>query len=735
MTERPDPARLRQALEHQGVTGSELAKALGVSRGFVSQWLNGHRDVPEKYLDRIIDRLKVDRGWLTGGARSSERTEEERVTKHVTATDDPARDGAWSFRAAPEDGGRDYGSANIWTLPADLETLVRETGQNSLDHAAPPGGQVHMRFSVIELTKGSESYDRFADAMHLEELKEHLEEAAKTKSKLATRLRGGLRRLARSDRLRLLRIDDFGTTGLFGSEATTGREENNPFASLVRNNLDSSKQSATAGGSFGLGKAVLWRCSDLSTVLFASDIEATRRRPGDPDAIRFIGKTELTWHTLGSDAHAFAGPGWFGTTRDVKEGRSMWVDDSTLRPLQLSRGSERRAPGVDPTRASGTSILVLGFQDPQAEDEVGAAELLDKIARFAAKNFWPVMVQDHRLWVSTEYIVDGTSKEQVPQVDPTDHVFELCDALIRHEADEVDEDLVNPGDVVRVDVKHRVPATEDETGELRPYPNELEATCKLILRLAGDEEVASDELDSVALVRGRGMVVRYWPRRNLVVGARPFHAVLLAGRAAGADTPQLAADQFLRLLEPPAHDKWEFNSEVKEKYEWGAGARRNEMFKAVSEELGKVLKPRHGKGIEGPPELKRLLQLTTTSRSDSPVATLRQIKSSVENGRWAIRAEIHMNERTERWVVTPRLRIDAESGKKVRIPWDDLTITDVGRGSAARANGGFVIEPKTRRVKFLATTQPIAEGVRVTECRTLLDLQVDRVGEETEGEG
>lgn len=725
-----NPDRLRDALRDQGMTVSELAEHLGVSRGFVSQWLNQHRDVPVKYVDDIVSHLRVDRGWLTGGGTestsASDTDEEARVTEDASSRDVPVRDGAWSFRPAPPDGGRDYGSANIWTLPADLETLVRETGQNSLDHVAQPGGQVHMRFSVIELTKGSREYEAFSESVHFDALREHLEEASKTKSKLATRLKGGVKRLERAEKLRLLRIDDYGTTGLFGSESTTGREENNPFASLVRNNLDSSKQTSTAGGSFGLGKAVLWRCSDLSTVLFASDIAAPKRAEGQPEAVRFIGKTELTWHAL--EENECAGPGWLGKEVQGTPGRSMWVDNADLDVLQLSRAPDRHPPGVDPTRASGTSILVLAFQDPQAEDEPDPSTLLDQIAEAAAVNFWPIMVKE-RLWVSTEYLLNGQVKEQTPQVDPTDYVFELCDALLRHEADEVEDDLVNSGDVVRVDIPHRVPATEDDKNELRPFPNELEATCQLVVRLAGDEEVASDQLDSVALVRGRGMVVRYWPRRNIVVGARPFHAVLLAGRAAGTDSPQVAADQFLRLSEPPAHDRWEYNAEIKEKYEWGAGTRLKEMFQAVSDELGTLLKPRQAGREEGPSELKRLLQLTASSRSESPTATLRQIRRSIEDDRWTIHAEIHMNERSERWAVSPRLRVDAESGKKIRIPWEHLEVIDVGRGSARLADGGFLIDPGTRRVKFRARTEALAEGVRVAECRTLLDLQVSRVGE------
>lgn len=640
-------------------------------------------------------------------------------------------DGAWHFRVEPEDGGRDYGSANVWTLPADLKTLVRETGQNSLDHAVRRGEKVHMRYSLIELTPGSAAHEDFFEAVQFEELRAHLEEAAATKSKLSTRLRGGLRRLDESEgKIRLLRIDDFGATGLFGQEKTTRRNENNPFASLVRNNLDSSKRSPTAGGSFGLGKAVLWRCSSLSTVLFASDIASSERLEEHPAGVRFAGKSELTWHQLG-DAR-LAGPGWLG--RAGTRGESIWVSNSDLEQLQLSRASEDYPPGVEPSRSSGTSVLILGFQDPSAENPVEPKKLLETIAREAAENFWPVMIDDG-LHVSTRYVRDGEVREETAQVDPLDYVFELCDAVLSHESSEIAEELENPGDVVRLSVPHRIPATEDETGELQKFPNELEANAHLLVRLAKPEEMDSDQLNKVAFVRGRGMVVRYWPRRNLVVGARPFHAVLLAGRAAGSDSPHIAAEQFLRLAEPPAHNDWEHTEEVKEKYERGSGVRLDDIRKGTTSQLTKVLKPQPSGEDEGPKELKRLLQLATHGPSESPTATLRRVKQTITDGKWEIRGEIHLNDRSSRWGVTPRLRIDAESGEKLRIPWESLEIVETGRGEAVRAEDDvFRIEPDTRKVKFTALSAPEVDGVRVAECRTKLDLRVKEIGDAEEGD-
>jgi hypothetical protein len=75
-----------------------------------------------------------------------------------------------------------------------------------------------------------------------------------------------------SDCMTGLWIEDRGTTGLVGDEQGSGN-----FAALCRDRLFSEKQRAESGGSFGLGKAVLWRFSLLSTV--ATQSRCPRRRP------------------------------------------------------------------------------------------------------------------------------------------------------------------------------------------------------------------------------------------------------------------------------------------------------------------------------------------------------------------------------------------------------------------------------------------------------------------------
>lgn len=707
-TERLIAARLREAVDKSGLSRADLATALGVTPGALSHWITGRRACPPEILARIAEILKIDKGWLLGktaahaAERPPDRAPSGRSLRSREAKMAEMVGVEWGFRDAPHDGGRDFGNPNIYATPPDVETLVRESGQNSADQSL--GGKVHLRYTLIELTRGTEGFTRFMEALKFDSLKLHLERAAETKSKLGTRLRAGLDRLEREPKLLLLRIDDYGTTGLRGDEAN----DDQPFAALVRDNLNSAKETTTAGGSFGLGKAVLWRCSDISTVVFGSHVGTDRIRA------RLIGKAELTWHEL--DGQPYAGPGWFAE-RQTKN--SVWDADALMESLYL-----RRLPppaDVDPRRPLGTSILIVGFRDPQAEAAGDASGLVEKLARAAAVNFWPSMIWG-RLTVSVERVVDDRPAEQV-LVDARKYVPAFCDALERHREDSIAEHLTEVGDVVRIPVPITVPGTKGEPEGLLPHPD-LQAQVLLLVRLAEGDEEEQDRVNTVALVRGRGMVARYWLRAGIVVGARPFHAVLLAGEAVDSDTHHLAVEQFLRLSEPPAHDRWVFNEELREKYRPGSRARLQEFEHSITEALREAIKPVASGKDDGPEELKRLLQLEGPPPPDSPPATLRQVDARLLDGAWHVSAEVHINDRAKRWSITPRLWLDVESGFPIRVRWHSVEVA----GSGAEVQGdGFEVPARSRKVSFRAVSDPTSHRVAASMCRAKLDLTCQAV--------
>ena len=697
-------SRLKAVLAEQGKTQAWLAKSLGVTPGRVSQWISGSRACPLARIDGIADLLGIDAGYLKGDYAAAEVAAEEAAVE-------------WYFRHAPDDGGRDYGNSNVFATPPDTATLVRETGQNSKDQRVGP--QAHLRFHLIVLKRGSEQYRAFLEALEFDQLHAHLSAASATRSRLGNKLKAALRRLEDEAEIYLLRIDDYGTTGLYGPEGSG--DEANPFAALVRNNLDSSKRSATAGGSFGLGKAVLWRCSDISTVLFSSSVP--EQMGGKPGLLRFAGKSELTWHHAEGEEDASAGPGWLGL--EGSSGDSAWRSPSSLKDLFLDRASAPQ--GAEGSPVSGTSALVVAFRSPKGEGRVKPAEFQAELAKQAALNFWPALSAGELQITVSHQIGDKVVDDLVVDVSEGP-AAPFVAALEAHNVNEVSEHP-EPGEVARATAELSVPATVSEppAAGVEPKADVTDADCVLLVRLAEPEELNDrSHLNSVALVRGSNMVVRYWPRSNIVVGARPFHAVLLAGDAAGSSTENRIAEVFLRLSEPPAHNKWEFNEDLRDNYQRGSGRRIEELEDAVTDKLRDLVKP-DDDGVEEEPEaLKRLLQLKVPPRPVPAPAKLQSVTPTFNGDHWTIDAEVKVLNRENPLRVRLPLSVHPESGAGTPLAWETMEVTRVYRGSATETpDHALLIAPRTTRVRVRGRSSVADSSLDLSRCLAQVSFRVE----------
>ena len=658
---------------------SEFGRRLGVSAPQISNWLNGRTPIPAHRVEemrRVLSQLL--------GEASIERTSYDAMTERG---DDSAD---WRFIFANVNAGKDFGNAGIYATPQSIPSLVRETGQNSLD--ASIDSRVTVRYTLFELSPSSRRYQRFLSAMRLREsLGEHVKAAAASgggQNKIGLRLKAALRALEDGEPLRLMRIEDFGTRGLPGDE----HDSKMPFCALVRDNLNSQKQQATAGGVFGIGSKTLWSCSRMSTVLFASDVFDEKQ--GD-SRIRVIGKSDLAYHE-DAEGSSFAGAGWFGAPVGADGAESLWLntEDTLLEDLLLAR-----TPPPGEERSTGTSALILSFYDPKADDEAGA-EIAQRFVGALAENFWPAMVAK-QLSAYVDYIVNDEDRPRTSmEVIPSDHMFAFADALAKHEAGSVVDALVNPGDVVSVPIRLSVPATKP-SGGLTPQHAEIEAECRLIIRLA-DTTANKDWIDHVGFARGRAMIVKYERKSGVVMGARPFHAFLLAGTLAGKGVHEQYAERFLRHAEPTAHDDWSLNGDLKERYAHGAGARLRAMYQDVIAALQKYLKTQSEASNEGPELLREQFSIRTTQRPESkPKVALRNV-IAVPNGEgWNVQGEIVISVDAET-VVEPRVTIDPESGRGVDLVWETLISPN---GSVDGSN--IAVPAGTRLVRFSGTTRPV----------------------------
>lgn len=546
----------------------------------------------------------------------------------------------WVFDELPPSGARRGGDPSEHAFKHDVETLVREVVQNANDQAL---GFPALSFRVHELR--GEALQRFYDAIDWFTLSPHLRAAAAARGGRA--LAGYLRVLDTSGKLLLLQIEDRNTVGLIGDES----EGDSHFRALCKDTLYSHKQHEGAGGSYGLGKSVLWSFSGLSTVLFNSVLFED---PPGHESPRLIGRVELPSHQVTSGGKAapgwYTGSGWFGRVREGERGRraeSLWGSAAAL----LAAGLH-----LDRAPRSGTTISIVGFRDPASDADDGAEPLGQRIRQAATRFFWPAMcMETRRLRVAVSH--DQGESVIVPDDDELIAPFLEC-YRSRAEAGDV---LTEPGDLVLRTIALELP-DERDGGERPAGPTEVD----LVVRLS-EERGAHPLAGRVAMFRGPGMVVRYWDRSALALGMRPFHAVLICGQARNPINPSdadLYVERFLRAAEPPGHDDWESTPALKQQYKRGYARAIQRMKDQVTEALRALLVARPSVGSRGPDRLQRRFPIGTRGgRGTEPSAFhFTRLSARFEADRWHFSGAIRAEQSGQPWRAELALRELGDGG-------------------------------------------------------------------------
>jgi hypothetical protein len=490
----------------------------------------------------------------------------------------------WIFDPVPASGAIHGGLAQAQVFPNDVDSFVREVLQNARDQRVSQHEPVRVRFLLEELE--GPDLEAFLTGVAWDRLRPHLDAVADAEQiTISPRIRANLQRLDSGGRMRVMRIDDQGTNGLTGDED----EADSNFNALCRHTLVTSGGRRDSGGSFGLGKSVLWRFSGFSTVLFAS----TLVEPAGAE--RYFGRTLLTYHR--ADSGEWEGSGWLGEREERPNGyRAISVWGSEAR--QLSSGSRLARQTAD----TGTSIMVIGFDDPTREEDPDVPELCGEIARSTARWFWPAMLSD-QIDVTVEGRVGGEAV-YFGTADITDEVRPFVKA---HQASvEGSGRIADPGEVAEQSVRLTVPAQRPEQVE-QPLPR-AEASGCLRIRLAESGE--ADWANTVALHRGAGMVVQYYAPRRRTIAEQTFHGTLAMGTAHGDADSDRAAEQFLRAAEPVAHSAWVGTTDrVHAEYFVGAQKALRALEDGIAEAVADMMNEPTADSSRGPDALRRLFPL------------------------------------------------------------------------------------------------------------------------------
>ena len=221
--------------------------------------------------------------------------------------------------------------------------MAREICQNSLDASLDKSKPVIVEFNLKEFNLKQDE--------RIKELEKIFEKCREywTDKKTLTFINKAIKVL-QEEKIRVLRISDFNTTGLTGSD----KIRNSCWQNLVKASGVSDKGGAS-GGSFGIGKSAPFACSDLRTIFYSTlDIENIRAFQGVANIVSFYKDDSLPREKRDWTQ----GTGYYGNIED----------NSPIREIQ-SFGNYIR-------KTSGTDIFIIGFmKDESWKDEIVKAVL------------------------------------------------------------------------------------------------------------------------------------------------------------------------------------------------------------------------------------------------------------------------------------------------------------------------------------------------------------------------
>jgi len=216
------------------------------------------------------------------------------------------------------------------------------------------------------------------------------------------------------------------------------------------------------------------------------------------------------------------------------------------------------------------------------------------------------------------------------------------------------------------------------------------------------------------------MIVERQNLRAIRVGAMPFHAVVLCGEAAEDAVGGTAADEFLRIAEPPAHNTWELTSDLKFIYAQGGGAAIARFFNGVRAAIREVVGPATEDLSDGPRKLKELFRMHVPAEEKTRRPEIGHATGAVdENGAWVVEARLRIHKNDSGWRGRPVVVFDAESGSGSRVKWANLE----GTKNCTVDDDYLVIPAGARDVRFRGATDPGSHPVPAMSSAISMDLR------------
>ena len=406
--------------------------------------------------------------------------------------------------------GKTMGRAVRNTSLDEWSILLRETLQNSFDARLSSSRPITYYVSLDEAVKDQRKALRQDIFSNIPKEMSHL------------------KRVLAQDDLPLLVIADWETRGLCGpTRADFEADERTDFQDFFLN-VGREDKKAYQGGTFGLGRGVLFEISRAGSIVVFTRTASEGKPVSRLMAMGISG-------SYSEDRRKFTGRHWWGATS-----AGTWPEPLT------GDGAVRLAQdlGLDviPEGTTGTAILVVAPRIPdswEGETSVSLAETLDAMIDAALLYGWPLMI----------------GRKGKPEVHfQFSHGGEAWEPLLPDSAESPVRDFAEAYRLAIAQASIDGPTSWHEreinfgAGRAKPQP-----LGKLVFRhvppLMKDPETADDaQIPSaaIALMREPRMVVRYYPVPKHPMGSDTRGVFVLNSEF----------DQQFAESEPVAHDDW-----------------------------------------------------------------------------------------------------------------------------------------------------------------------------------
>jgi hypothetical protein len=253
-------------------------------------------------------------------------------------------------------------------------SLVRESIQNSLDAVLDKSAPVIVKYDFDEMN-GADYPEFFKLHGHIQGCLDYFSDNRNAKEVYGPMLKWFNGKNRYQENIGFIRISDYNTTGM-GFELDT---TSNSFYAFVRSAGVSSKESSSAGGSFGFGKAAYFLISPINTILISTCTTSGKRY--------FEGISSLCTHTYNG----------------VKKVSTGYYDTNDGYPVEEYDDIPVRFRRDEP----GTDFNIMGF-DPRDKEEA-----VKEIKEAVLRNFWMAILSnrlsvviDKTITITRDNIVD-----------------------------------------------------------------------------------------------------------------------------------------------------------------------------------------------------------------------------------------------------------------------------------------------------------------------------------------